>query len=78
MTDKLSQERRSANMRAVKSHDTAPEIAVRRLAHSLGYRFRLHRSDLPGKPGSCVPRQAGSRLCSWAVSGIRTTANGAH
>ena len=37
-------------MRAVKGADTAPELAVRRQAHRLGYRFRLHRKDLPGKP----------------------------
>lgn len=37
-------------MRAVKSKDTAPELAVRRLVYALGYRFRLHRRDLPGKP----------------------------
>ena len=43
-------EARSAIMRAVKSKDTTPEIIVRRMAHSLGYRFRLHRKDLPGKP----------------------------
>lgn len=48
--DKLTPERRSANMRAIRSKDMKPEILVRRLAHSLGYRFRLHRKDLPGKP----------------------------
>lgn len=37
-------------MRAVKGADTTPEVAVRRLVHSIGYRFRLHRKDLPGKP----------------------------
>lgn len=41
---------RSANMRAIKSTDTNPELVVRRLVHSLGYRYRLHRKDLPGKP----------------------------
>ena len=41
---------RSRIMAAVKSYDTRPEMAVRRLAHRLGYRFRLHRKDLPGKP----------------------------
>lgn len=43
-------ETRSRTMRAVKSEDTAPELLVRKLAHRLGYRFRLHRKDLPGKP----------------------------
>ena len=37
-------------MRAVKDRDTKPEMAVRRLLHRLGYRYRLHRKDLPGKP----------------------------
>jgi len=41
---------RSENMRAIRGKDTQPEIAVRTLVHKLGYRFRLHRSDLPGKP----------------------------
>lgn len=43
-------EQRSRTMRAVKGANTAPELLVRRITHSLGYRFRLHRSDLPGKP----------------------------
>jgi DNA mismatch endonuclease (patch repair protein) len=46
---------RSAIMRAVKSRDTKPEMIVRRLAHRLGYRFRLHRADLPGKPDLVFP-----------------------
>jgi DNA mismatch endonuclease (patch repair protein) len=37
-------------MRAVKSKDTAPELRVRRLLHGMGYRYRLHRKDLPGHP----------------------------
>lgn len=37
-------------MRAVRSKDTAPELIVRRIAHRLGYRYRLHPSELPGKP----------------------------
>lgn len=46
----MTDERRSATMRAVRSTNTTPEIAVRKLLHSLGYRFRLHRKELPGKP----------------------------
>jgi DNA mismatch endonuclease (patch repair protein) len=41
---------RSANMRAIRSKDMLPELKVRRLSHSLGYRFRLHTKGLPGKP----------------------------
>jgi DNA mismatch endonuclease, patch repair protein len=37
-------------MRAIKHKDTAPEMTVRRLVHALGFRYRLHRADLPGKP----------------------------
>ena len=37
-------------MRAVRSRDTRPEMTVRRLLHRLGYRYRLHRRDLPGTP----------------------------
>lgn len=37
-------------MRAVRSRDTKPEMAVRRLLHRMGYRYRLHRKDLPGRP----------------------------
>ena len=43
-------ERRSATMRAVKSRDTRPEMRVRRLLHRMGYRYRLQRKDLPGRP----------------------------
>jgi DNA mismatch endonuclease, patch repair protein len=41
---------RSANMRAIRSKDMLPELKVRSLVHKLGYRFRLHRKDLPGNP----------------------------
>lgn len=43
-------EDRSRIMRAVKDRDTGPEMTVRRLVHGMGYRYRLHRKDLPGKP----------------------------
>lgn len=50
---------RSEIMRAVKGRDTGPELMVRRLAHRMGYRFRLHRPDIPGKPDLCfVSRRA--------------------
>jgi DNA mismatch endonuclease (patch repair protein) len=53
--DIVSPERRSAMMAGIKGRDTKPEIAVRRLAHRLGYRFRLHRRDLPGTPDLVFP-----------------------
>ncbi len=43
-------------MRAVKGSDTAPEMAVRRMVHRMGFRFRLNRKDLPGKPDLVLPR----------------------
>lgn len=46
---------RSRVMRAVKGKNTRPEQAVRSLLHSLGYRFRLHRRDLPGAPDITLP-----------------------
>ena len=42
-------------MRAIRSKDMKPEMRVRRLAHGMGYRFRLHRKDLPGKPDLVFP-----------------------
>ena len=42
-------------MRAIRSKDMLPELTVRSLVHKLGYRFRLHRSDLPGKPDLVFP-----------------------
>ena len=53
--DVYDAEKRSAIMRAVKSRDTKPEIKVRQLLHKAGYRYRLHRKDLPGKPDIVFP-----------------------
>lgn len=47
---KETSQERSRIMRRVKGRDTGPEMKVRRLVHGLGYRYRLHRKDLPGKP----------------------------
>jgi DNA mismatch endonuclease (patch repair protein) len=43
-------------MASVKGRDTKPERIVRSLLHALGYRFRLHRKDLPGKPDIVLPK----------------------
>ncbi len=40
----------SEHMRRIRNRDTKPELAVRRLAYGMGYRYRLHRRDLPGTP----------------------------
>lgn len=50
MTDRISPERRSWNMSRIPSKNTRPEIRVRSVLHSMGYRFRLHDSTLPGSP----------------------------
>lgn len=47
---------RSENMRAIKSKNTSPEIFVRKQLHRLGFRFRLHRKDLPGSPDIVLPK----------------------
>lgn len=57
MADKISPERRSANMRKIRHQDMTPELVVRKTAHRLGYRFRLHRKDLPGKPDLVFPKK---------------------
>lgn len=56
MADHLTTDERSRNMARVKGRDTKPELIVRRLLHRIGYRFRLHRKDLPGKPDIVLPR----------------------
>jgi DNA mismatch endonuclease (patch repair protein) len=50
MVDVLTREQRSALMARIRGKNTRPELLVRKLAHSLGYRFRLHQRKLPGSP----------------------------
>lgn len=56
MVDIISKEKRSWNMSRIKGKDTKPELIVRSLLHMMGYRFRLHRKDLPGKPDIVLPK----------------------
>src|ERR1051326_937761 len=56
MTDVFSSAKRSAIMSRIKGENTTPESIVRKLLHSMGYRFRLHESKLPGKPDIVLPR----------------------
>jgi len=66
--DIVSREKRSAMMANIKSRNTRPEIAVRRAAHQLGLRFRLHRRDLPGSPDLVFPRRRTALFvhgCYW-------------
>jgi DNA mismatch endonuclease, patch repair protein len=55
--DNLTRAQRTATMARVRSRDTKPELVVRRLIHSLGYRYRLYRSNLPGRPDLVFPKQ---------------------
>jgi DNA mismatch endonuclease (patch repair protein) len=54
--DVFSPEDRSKIMARIGPRNTKPELRVRKLAHNLGYRFRLHRKDLPGTPDLVFPR----------------------
>ena len=56
MADVLTPDQRSFNMSRIRSCNTRPEMIVRSLAHSLGYRFRLHQRNLAGKPDLVFPR----------------------
>jgi DNA mismatch endonuclease (patch repair protein) len=66
---------RSAQMRAIRSKNTVPEVTVRSLLHRLGYRFRLHRKDLPGKPDIVFPSRRKAILvhgCFWHSHNCKT------
>lgn len=54
--DPFTPQKRSETMSRVKSRNTKPELRVRSALHRLGYRFRLHRKDLPGKPDVILPK----------------------
>lgn len=54
--DHLSPEKRSWNMSRIKSKNTVPEMRIRSALHRLGYRFRLHVKELPGKPDIVLPK----------------------
>ncbi|WP_082503791.1 very short patch repair endonuclease [Methylobacterium sp. Leaf117] len=56
MADRLTPEQRRLNMSRVRAKDTGPEMAVRRLLHHAGYRYRLHSRELPGRPDLVLPR----------------------
>jgi len=56
VADHVDFKKRSEIMRAVHSKNTGPELAVRKIAHNMGYRYRLHVNSLPGKPDLVFPR----------------------
>lgn len=55
MTDTVTPSRRSEIMSNIRSKGMKPEMAVRRITHAMGYRYRLHGKDLPGKPDLVFP-----------------------
>lgn len=68
MADRLTREQRSLNMSRVRGKNTKPELVVRQALHAMGYRFRLHRRDLPGSPDIVLPKHRAAVLvhgCFW-------------
>jgi DNA mismatch endonuclease (patch repair protein) len=56
MLDRLTKARRSWNMSRIRGKNTRPELRVRSLLHALGFRFRLHAKNLPGRPDIVLPK----------------------
>jgi len=74
MVDNRTEASRSALMARIGSKNTAPELVVRQLLHAMGYRFRLHRRDLPGTPDIVLPRRRKAIFvhgCFWHAHGCR-------
>jgi len=68
MADVVSKKKRSEMMSGIRGKDTKPEMIVRRGLHARGYRFRLHRKDLPGKPDIVLPKYRAAIFvngCFW-------------
>ncbi len=66
--DTVSKQKRSEVMSKVRAKNTKPELKVRKALYQMGYRFRLHRKDLPGKPDICLPKHKTVILvhgCFW-------------
>ena len=72
MADVVSREVRSKMMSGIKGKNTKPEIAIRKALFSLGFRYRLHRKDLPGKPDLVLPKHNAVIFingCFWHAHG---------
>lgn len=72
--DTITKSQRSALMSRIKSKDTKPEMAVRSMLHRLGFRFRLHVKNLPGRPDIVLPRHGKIVLvhgCFWHGHGCQ-------
>jgi DNA mismatch endonuclease, patch repair protein len=66
--DTITKSERSLLMSRIRSKNTHPELVVRSILHQCGYRFRLHRKDLPGRPDIVLPRHRKIILvhgCFW-------------
>ena len=71
--DNLSPEDRSKCMSHIRSRGMKPERLVRSMVHRLGYRFRLHRNDLPGKPDLVLTRHRVADLCPWLLLALASS-----
>lgn len=72
MTDVLTPAQRYRNMKAIKSRNTKPEVYIRKLLFSQGYRYRLHRKNLPGTPDLWLRKYNTAIFvhgCFWHVHG---------
>ena len=75
MNDIVTTHKRSLMMSGIRGRDTGPELRVRRVLHGLGYRFRLHRKDLPGSPDVVLPKHKVAIFihgCFWHKHGCRS------
>lgn len=73
MSDIMTPKQRSERMSRVRNKDTKPEKVVRSILHSMGYRFRLHRKNLPGSPDVVLPRHMKIIFvhgCFWHRHGV--------
>jgi DNA mismatch endonuclease, patch repair protein len=74
MVDVLTPEQRRLNMSRIRAKDTKPEMIVRRLLHSMGFRYRLHRRELPGCPDLVFPARKKAIFvhgCYWHMHSCR-------
>lgn len=74
MTDNRSPQSRSALMARIGGKDTAPEISVRKMLHAMGYRFRLHKKEMPGTPDIAFSSRRKVIFvngCFWHAHGCR-------
>src|ERR1700674_1862501 len=74
MVDVLTRKQRSFNMSQIRAKNTTPEMRVRRLLYSLGYRYSLHVRDLPGCPDIVLPKHKALIFvhgCFWHMHNCR-------